>query len=141
MPNDYRNRTNYAWGDTAKEQAYNAGQYSGNQASGVRNGIARLRFDDDGALYENPYPLDEVTVQAPDLRVAKAARDRPDYRGLNSFVAGSAFGPAGLTAMLAANAMDHYVMRPATGKDWGSWMADKTGTAGGEMLGQPAEFW
>ncbi len=143
MPNkDYRNRTNYAYGtEEAKRRAYDAGQYRGNQVSGVANGVAQMGFDKDGIYYENPYTLDEVTVTAPDLRVAKAARDRQDAAGLGQFAAASAFGPAGLTAMLAANAMDHYIMRPATGQNWGSWMADKTGTAGGEFLGQPSEYW
>lgn len=142
MPiNDYHNRTNYAFGEDAKRRAYEAGQYRGNQVSGVKNGVASFGFDNDGIYYENPYTLDEVTVTDPDLRVAKAARDRRDDAGLGQFAAASAFGPAGLTAMLAANAMNHYIMRPATGRDWGSWMADKTGTADGEFLGQPSEFW
>lgn len=142
MPiNSNQNRTNYAFGEDAKRRAYEAGQYRGNQVSGVKNGVASFDFDNDGIYYENPYTLDEVTVTAPDLRVAKAARDRRDDADLVQFATASAFGPAGLTAMLAANAMNHYIMRPATGSDWGGWMADKTGTAGGEFLGQPSEFW
>lgn len=97
----------------------------------MKNGVAQIGFDKDGIYYENPYTLDEVTVAAPDLRVAKVARDRQGAAGLGQFAAASAFGPAGLLATLGANALDHYVMLPTTGQDWGSWMADKTGTAGG----------
>ena len=68
MPiNSNHNRTNYAFGEDAKRRAYEAGQYKGNQVSGVKNGVASFGFDNDGIYYENPYTLDEVTVTAPRL--------------------------------------------------------------------------
>lgn len=52
-------------------------KYNGNQVSGARDILAKVTYDAMGnTLYVNPYLLDEVTVKAPDLRAAVAARDR-----------------------------------------------------------------
>lgn len=60
------------------QQAFRAAkQYKGNQVSGVKNGVAKLVGDGEGGImYENPYLLDEVTVSAPDMRIAKAAQKK-----------------------------------------------------------------
>lgn len=57
-------------------------KYKGNQVSGVRNILAKVKYDAKGnTLYVNPCLLDEVTVKAPDLRAAVAARDRKIHYG------------------------------------------------------------
>lgn len=58
----------------------------GNQANGGSAAITSVGTDENGEpIYVNPYWLDEVTVKAPDLRVAKAARAREGYDGLRNF--------------------------------------------------------
>ena len=76
----------------ADKYAQSVGQHRGNQASGVHNGLVRRAVDDKGnpvtmdgeQVYANPYMLDDVVVKAPNLQVAKAAREREGYSGLNT---------------------------------------------------------
>ncbi len=57
-------------------------KYIGNQVSGARNILTNVKYDAMGnTVYVNPYLLDEVTVNAPDLRAAVAARDRKNHFG------------------------------------------------------------
>ena len=85
-------------------------QYNGNQWSGVKNGVAKLVGDGNGGImYENPFMLNEVTVSAPDMRIAKVARDRPDYKGLSSFAVTAPMGIGALISNAGGAAVDAVV--------------------------------
>ena len=87
-----------------------AKQYEGNQLSGVKNGVAKLVGDGNGGImYENPFMLNEVTVSAPDMRIAKVARDRPGYEGLRSFAVAAPMGIGALISNAGGAAVDAVV--------------------------------
>ena len=97
-------------GEGVEQVARAAKQYDGNQVSGVKNGVAKLVGDGNGGImYENPFILKEVTVSAPDMRIAKAARDRPGYEGLNSFAATAPLGIGALISNAGGAAVDAVV--------------------------------
>ena len=107
-----------------------AKQYEGNQLSGVKNGVAKLVGDgNDGIIYENPYLLYQVTVSAPNMRIAKAARDRPDYKGLNSFAVTAPMGIGALISSAGGAAVDAVVRGVSDYNSWGEMFGAKTGLA------------
>lgn len=113
------------------EQVYRAAkQYEGNQLSGVKNGVAKLIGDGyGGIMYENPFVLKEVTVSAPDMRIAKVARDRPDYEGLNSFAITAPMGIGALISNAGGAAVDAVVRGVSNYNSWGEMVGAKTGLA------------
>lgn len=113
------------------EQASRAAkQYEGSQLSGVKNGVAKLVGDGKGGvIYENPYLLDQVTVSAPNMRIAKAARDRPDYKGLNSFAVTAPMGIGALISNAGGAAVDAVVRGVSDYNSWGEMVGSKTGLA------------
>lgn len=107
-----------------------AKQYNGNQLSGVKNGVAKLVGDGcGGIMYENPFMLNEVTVSAPDMRIAKVARDRPDYEGLNSFAITAPMGIGALISNAGGAAVDAVVRGASDYNSWGEMVGAKTGLA------------
>lgn len=107
-----------------------AKQYKGNQLSGVKNGVAKLVGDGNGGImYESPYLLDQVTVSAPDMRIAKAARDRPGYKGLNSFAVTAPMGIGALISNAGGAAVDAVVRGVSDYNSWGEMVGAKTGLA------------
>ena len=107
-----------------------AKQYEGNQLSGVKNGVAKLVGDGNGGIiYENPYLLDQVTVSAPNMRIVKAARDRPDYKGLNSFAVTAPMGIGALISNAGGAAVDAVVRGVSDYNSWGEMVGAKTGLA------------
>ena len=113
------------------EQVYRAAkQYEGNQLSGVKNGVAKLVGDGNGGImYENPFVLNEVTVSAPDMRIAKAARDRPGYEGLSSFAVTAPMGIGALISNAGGAAVDAVVRGVSDYNSWGDMVGAKTGLA------------
>lgn len=113
------------------DQVYRAAkQYEGNQLSGVKNGVAKLVGDGNGGImYENPFMLNEVTVSAPDMRIAKAARDRPDYEGLSSFAVTAPMGIGALISNAGGAAVDAVVRGVSDYNSWGEMVGAKTGLA------------
>ena len=111
----------------ADKYAQSVGQHRGNQVSGVQNGLVRRAVDDKGnpvtmdgeQVYENPYMLDDVVVKAPNLQVAKAARERPNYRGLNGFANAAVGGLVGLAGYYGGQLWDS-AWKAGTGNDWGA---------------------
>ena len=117
-------------GDGIKQTIIAAKQYKGNQLSGVKNGVAKLVGDGyGGIMYENPFLLNEATVYAPDLRIAKAARDRPDYEGLRSFAVTAPMGIGALISNASAAAVDAVVRGASDYNSWGEMVGAKTGLA------------
>lgn len=107
-----------------------AKQYNGNQLSGVKNGVAKLVGDGNGGImYENPFLLNEVTVSAPDMRIAKAARDRPGYEGLSSFAVTAPMGIGALISNAGGAAVDAVVRGVSDYNSWGEMVGAKTGLA------------
>jgi hypothetical protein len=107
-----------------------AKQYESNQLSGVKNGVTKLVGDGNGGIvYENPYLLNEVTVSAPDMRIAKAARDRPDYKGLSSFAVTAPMGIGALISNAGGAAVDAVVRGVSDYNSWGEMVGAKTGLA------------
>lgn len=107
-----------------------AKQYEGNQLSGVKNGVAKLVGDGNGGfMYENPFLLKEVTVSAPDMRIANVARDRPDYKGLNSFAVTAPMGIGALISNAGGAAVDAVVRGVSDYNSWGEMVGAKTGLA------------
>ena len=107
-----------------------AKQYEGNQLSGVKNGVAKLVGDGNGGImYENPFLLNEVTVSAPDMRIAKVARDRPGYEGLNSFAVTAPMGIGALISNAGGAAVDAVVRGVSDYNSWGEMVGAKTGLA------------
>lgn len=107
-----------------------AKQYDGNQLSGVKNGVAKLVGDGyGGIIYENPFVLNEVTVSAPDMRIAKAARDRPDYEALSSFAVTAPMGIGALISNAGGAAVDAVVRGVSDYNSWGEMVGAKTGLA------------
>ena len=105
-------------------------QYEGNQLSGVKNGVAKLVGDGNGGfMYENPFLLNEVTVSAPDMRIAKVARDRPGYKGLNSFAVTAPMGIGALISNAGGAAVDAVVRGVSDYNSWGEMVGAKTGLA------------
>lgn len=105
-------------------------QYNGNQLSGVKNGVAKLVGDGNGGfMYENPFMLNEVTVSAPDMRIAKVARDRPGYKGLNSFAVTAPMGIGALISNAGGAAVDAVVRGVSDYNSWGEMVGAKTGLA------------
>lgn len=105
-------------------------QYNGNQLSGVKNGVAKLVGDGHGGImYENPFMLNEVTVSAPDMRIAKVARDRPDYKGLSSFAVTAPMGIGALISNAGGAAVDAVVRGVSDYNSWGEMVGVKTGLA------------
>ena len=99
----------------ADKYAQSMGQHRGNQVSGVQNGLVRRAVDDKGnpvtmdgeQVYENPYMLDDVVVRAPNLQVAKAARERDGYGGLNTLATTAVSFPIGLGAWAMKGAKEN----------------------------------
>ena len=113
-----------------KQVSIAAKQYNGNQLSGVKNGVAKLVGDGyGGIIYENPFLLNEVTVSAPDMRIAKVARDRPDYEGLNSFAITAPMGIGALISNAGGAAVDAVVRGASDYNSWGEMVGAKTGLA------------
>lgn len=113
-----------------KQASIAAKQYKGNQVSGVKNGVAKLVGDGEGGImYENPYLLDEATVYAPDMRIAIAARDRPDYEGLSSFTVTAPMGIGALISNVGGEAVDAVVRGVSDYNSWGEMVGAKTGLA------------
>ena len=107
-----------------------AKQYNGNQLSGVKNGVAKLVGDGyGGIMYENPFMLNEVTVSAPDMRIAKTTRDRPDYKGLSSFAVTAPMGIGALISNAGGAAVDAVVRGVSDYNSWGEMVGSKTGLA------------
>ena len=107
-----------------------AKQYNGNQLSSVKNGVAKLVGDGNGGImYENPFLLNEVTVSAPDMRIAKVARDRPDYKGLSSFAVTAPMGIGALISNAGGAAVDAVVRGVSDYNSWGEMVGAKTGLA------------
>ena len=107
-----------------------AKQYNGNQLSGVKNGVAKLVGDGNGGImYENPFLLNEVTVSAPDMRIAKVARDRPGYEGLSSFAVTAPMGIGALISNAGGAAVDAVVRGVSDYNSWGEMVGAKTGLA------------
>lgn len=107
-----------------------AKQYEGNQLSGVKNGVAKLVGDGNGGImYENPFMLNEVTVSAPDMRIAKVARDRPGYEGLSSFAVTAPMGIGALISNAGGAAVDAVVRGVSDYNSWGEMVGAKTGLA------------
>ena len=107
-----------------------AKQYNGNQLSGVKNGVAKLVGDGNGGvMYENPFLLNEVTVSAPDMRIAKAARDRPDYKCLSSFAVTAPMGIGALISNAGGAAVDAVVRGVSDYNSWGEMVGANTGLA------------
>lgn len=107
-----------------------AKQYKGNQVSGVKNGVAKLVGDGNGGImYENPFILNEVTVSAPDMRIAKVARDRPDYKGLSTFAVTAPMGIGALISNAGGAAVDAVVRDVSDYNSWGEMVGSKTGLA------------
>ena len=107
-----------------------AKQYEGNQLNGVKNGVAKLVGDGNGGImYENPYLLNEVTVSAPDMRIAKVARNRPDYKGLSSFAVTAPMGIGALISNAGGAAVDAVVRGVSDYNSWGEMVGAKTGLA------------
>lgn len=107
-----------------------AKQYEGNQLSGVKNGVTKLVGDGNGGImYEYPFMLNEVTVSAPDMRIAKAARDRPDYEGLSSFAVTAPMGIGALISNAGGAAVDAVVRGVSDYNSWGEMVGAKTGLA------------
>lgn len=107
-----------------------AKQYAGNQLSGVKNGVAKLVGDGNGGImYENPFMLNEVTVSAPDMRIAKVARDRPDYEGVSSFAITAPMGIGALISNAGGAAVDAVVRGVSDYNSWGEMVGAKTGLA------------
>lgn len=107
-----------------------AKQYADNQLSGVKNGVAKLVGDGNGGImYENPFMLNEVTVSAPDMRIVKAARDRPDYEGLSRFAVTAPMGIGALISNAGGAAVDAVVRRVSDYNSWGEMVGAKTGLA------------
>ena len=107
-----------------------AKQYEGNQLSGVKNGVTKLVGDGNGGImYEYPFMLNEVTVSAPDMRIAKVARDRPDYKGLSSFAVTAPMGIGALISNAGGAAVDAVVRGVSDYNSWGEMVGAKTGLA------------
>ena len=107
-----------------------AKQYEGNQLSGVKNRVAKLVGDGNGSIvYENPFMLNEVTVSAPDMRIAKVARDRPDYKGLSSFAVTAPMGIGALISNAGGAAVDAVVRGVSDYNSWGEMVGAKAGLA------------
>ena len=107
-----------------------AKQYEGNQLSGVKNGVAKLVGDGNGGfMYENPFLLKEVTVSAPDMRIANVARDIPDYKGLNSFAGTAPMRIGALISNAGGAAVDAVVRGVSDYNSWGEMVGAKTGLA------------
>ena len=107
-----------------------AKQYEGNQLSGVKNGVAKLVGDGNGGImYENPFMLNEVTVSAPDMRIAKVARDRPGYEGLSSFAVTAPMGIGALISNAGGAAVNAVVRGVSDYNSWGEMVGAKTGLA------------
>ena len=107
-----------------------AKQYEGNQLSGVKNGVAKLVGDGNGGImYENPFMLNEVTVSAPDMRIAKVARDRPGYEGLSSFAVTAPMGIGALISNAGGAAVNAVVRGVSDYNSWGGMVGAKSGLA------------
>lgn len=119
----------------AERYAQSVGQYKGRQLSGVENGLARPTMDEDTVA--NPYMLDEVTVKAPDLRVAQMAAHRPDYWGLNALAGAAGGGIYGLAGLAGSLAFDKYIQETQGDGSFGEWLARKTETQDSDVLGIP----
>lgn len=117
-------------GEGVEQVSRAANQYKGNQLSGVKNGVTKLVGDGNGGvMYENPFLLNEVTVSAPDMRIAKAARDRPDYKGLSSFAVTAPMGIGALISNAGSAAVDAVVRGVSDYNSWGEMVGAKTGLA------------
>lgn len=119
---------------TQRQYARLVGQTAGNQVNGVSDGLARYTTDADGNIVaDNAYMLDDVVAASPDLRVAKMARERPDYQGLNEFANAAVGGLAGVAGLYGSKAWDRS-WKANTGNDWNTsvlngvnWIGDRTG--------------
>ena len=117
-------------GEGVEQVSRSAKQYNGNQLSGVKNGVAKVVGDGNGGImYEYPFMLNQVTVSAPDMRIAKAARDRPDYKGLSSFAVTAPMGIGALISNAGGAAVDAIVRGVSDYNSWGEMVGDKTGLA------------
>ena len=117
-------------GEGVEQVSRAAKQYNGNQLSGVKNGVAKLVGDGyGGIMYENPFLLNEVTVSAPDMRIAKVARDRPNYKGLSSFAVTAPMGIGALISNAGGAAVDAVVRGVSDYNSWGEMVGAKTGLA------------
>ena len=116
--------------DGVEQVSKAAKQYNGNQLSGVKNGVAKLVGDGNGGImYENPFLLNEITVSAPDMRIAKVARDRPGYEGLSSFAVTAPMGIGALISNAGGAAVDAVVRGVSDYNSWGEMVGAKTGLA------------
>lgn len=117
-------------GEGVEQVSRAAKQYNGNQLSGVKNGVVKLVGDGNGGImYEYPFMLNQITVSAPDMRIANAARDRPDYKGLSSFAVTAPMSIGALISNAGGAAVDAVVRGVSDYNSLGEMVGAKTGLA------------